>query len=369
MPISEEERRRIIDLHFKQGKKIREVCKIMGKSSHDITPVTKEHRIQLAQNYVLANGERSDGIQSEQDRVIPNVKAYKLFDEGTSPLEVVAELNLPGPQVQQYYIEFLNMKRMYKLVTIYQENQDSMGYFLKLTRLGKEQGVTPKQIMKLIQMADSIHMLEDKLQQLQSEISDISTRKSEGQEELKNLHKEISDTQEKLDLVKKTFDIKYEELKEVCSQLQKLQNYVERFKDGQDYQELESFIRKEVGKSLLNNRKLLQNALFSVLLALRNDPNRYFIVDSIGLTYFANTIINYDSFSALRRQSNSQENEQLSDRVLEVARKVLSNLQKSIVDSTISAAAGLEGSSYRAAHQALPYYESQSQLSKRTEII
>jgi transposase-like protein len=40
MPVNEEEKRRIIDLHFNQGKTIREVCKIMGKSSHDITPVT-----------------------------------------------------------------------------------------------------------------------------------------------------------------------------------------------------------------------------------------------------------------------------------------------------------------------------------------
>ncbi len=86
-------------------------------------------------------------------------------------------------------------------------------------------------------MADSIHMLEDKLQWLQSEISDISTRKSEGQEELKNLHNEISSTKEKLDTVKETFDIKYDELKEVCFQVQKLQDYVEQFIEGQNYQE------------------------------------------------------------------------------------------------------------------------------------
>jgi hypothetical protein len=35
--------------------------------------------------------------QYEHDREIPNVKAYKLFDEGKNPLEVAAELNLPGP--------------------------------------------------------------------------------------------------------------------------------------------------------------------------------------------------------------------------------------------------------------------------------
>ena len=113
MPVNEEEKRRIIDLHFNKGKTIREVCRIIGKSSHDITPVTKEHRIRLAQNYTLANGEQSNVAQSEQDRAIPNVKAYKLFDEGKSPLEVTAELNLPGPQVQQFYVEYLNVMRMY----------------------------------------------------------------------------------------------------------------------------------------------------------------------------------------------------------------------------------------------------------------
>ena len=62
MVVNEEEKRRIIDLHFNQGKTIREVCRIMGKSSHDITPVTKEHRIRLAQNYALANGEQGDVV-------------------------------------------------------------------------------------------------------------------------------------------------------------------------------------------------------------------------------------------------------------------------------------------------------------------
>jgi hypothetical protein len=141
---------------------VREVCKIIGKSSHDVTPVIKGHRLQLAQN-ALVNGEQNDDAHSVHDRVIPNVKAYKLFSEGKSPLEVAAELNLPGPQVQQYYVEYLNLRKMHKVVTIYQENKNSIGYFLELFRLGKKKGVTPEQIMKLIQMADSIHKLHEEV--------------------------------------------------------------------------------------------------------------------------------------------------------------------------------------------------------------
>ena len=149
MPVSEEEKRRIIDLHFNEGKTVREVCRIMGKSSHDITPITKEHRIRLTQNYAAVNGEQSDVVQLEQDRNIPNVKAYQLFDEGKNPIEVAVELNLPGPKVHQFYVEYLNMRQMHNLVVVYQETQDSMGYFLKLFRLGRENGVTPEQIINL----------------------------------------------------------------------------------------------------------------------------------------------------------------------------------------------------------------------------
>jgi hypothetical protein len=43
--------------------------------------------------------------------------------------------------------------------------------------------------------------------------------------------------------------------------------------------------------------------------------------------------------------------------VLEMAEKILYNLQKDIVDGTISTAAGLEnGSSYYTPYGALPYY-------------
>ena len=164
--------------------------------------------------------------------------------------------------------------------------------------------------------------------------------------------------------------MKYKELKEACSQARKLQNYVEQFKDSQDYQELESIVQSEVGKAVSDNKKLLQNALFSVLLALRNDPDRYFIVDRMELTPFTTTtIINYNSFQESRRPSYLQGSERFSERVLELAGKILYNLQKAMVDSTISSAAGLEkGNSYPAARRALPYYESISQLPDQGEL-
>jgi len=69
------------------------------------------------------------------------------------------------------------------------------------------------------------------------------------------------------------------------------------------------------------------------------------------------SIVTLISFLALRRPPCLQGDEQfVSGRVLEMAERILGNLQKGIVDSTISSAAELEnGSSYFTAYQALPY--------------
>jgi hypothetical protein len=155
--------------------------------------------------------------------------------------------------------------------------------------------------------------------------------------------------------------MKYEELKKVYSQARKLQNYVEQFKNGQDYKEFEGIVRSEVVKTLLDNKNLLQNALVSVILALRNDSDRYLLIDRKELTPFTtHTIINYNSSLALRRPPYLQVNEQfVTERVLKMAEKILYNLQKGIVDSTIATAAGLEkDSSFPTTDPALPSHES-----------
>jgi hypothetical protein len=153
--IDEETRAKIIDLRSQHKKKIHEIVKIVeivGKSSRDVTAVLKKHEIQQAQTSKNEKKYEIDkGAQNSHGDLLPNVKAYKLLHEGKSPLEVIAELSIPGPQVQRFYVEYLNLRKMHKVVTIYQENKSSIGYFLKLFRLGKKKGVTPEQIIKLIQ--------------------------------------------------------------------------------------------------------------------------------------------------------------------------------------------------------------------------
>src|ERR671915_429910 len=98
--------RKIIDLYFNQHKNIREVCKIVGKSSRYVVPVIKEQRTRLANNK-----------EYEKPKGLP---------EGKSPVEVTAKLNLPGSQVQQFYTKYWELNNMHELNTIYNEVKDNI---------------------------------------------------------------------------------------------------------------------------------------------------------------------------------------------------------------------------------------------------
>ena len=167
--------RKIIDLYFNHHKNIREVCKIVGKSSRYVVPVIKEQRTRLANN---------------------KVRAYKLFAEGKSPVEVTAKLNLPGSQVQQFYTKYWELNNKHELNTIYNEIKDNIGYFITLFRFAKEEQLTPEEVIGLINMSNDIQDLKGQYKRLNVSIVNLESILYESKEELKKLKNQSSTASE-----------------------------------------------------------------------------------------------------------------------------------------------------------------------------
>ena len=90
MRITEQRKKRIIDLYYNQGKTTREIAEIERISLHDISAIRKEEEARRQKN--------KDQEQSS--------KAYKLFSEGKTPVEVAITLNLREPEVTKLYREY-----------------------------------------------------------------------------------------------------------------------------------------------------------------------------------------------------------------------------------------------------------------------
>jgi DNA-binding CsgD family transcriptional regulator len=79
----EEKEKRVIDLYYNQGKTTREIAKIERISIRDISAIRKEEE----------EARRQKNKDQEQSS-----KAYKLFSEGKTPVEVAIALNLREPE-------------------------------------------------------------------------------------------------------------------------------------------------------------------------------------------------------------------------------------------------------------------------------
>jgi hypothetical protein len=355
MPIDEMTNRKIIDLYFNQRKSIREVCRIMGKSSHDVIPIIKTHRLHIVPKNIPDNEElaaQEKNRTGQKARVIPNVKAYKLFSEGKTPVEVSAKLNLPGPQVRQFYIEYWELRHMHKLSTIYQENKNSIGYSLRILKLARKDGLTPEQVVDLLKTANNIQDLQEKFQHLQKKIIDMEASEFSSKEQLRSLQEDMWSAKAHLSNVQEASKVKYAELMEICSQTQKLENYIKQFKNSHNYQEIEQIITDKVKGIIENEKRLLEHALVAVIKALRNDPDRYLLIDKMPVT---TTILDNGRLDVIMENTFAQGyGPYVRKKVLELAGTILNSLQKNIVDSVISTVAGLDKESDVC--QALPYY-------------
>jgi hypothetical protein len=88
--------------------------------------------------------------QQRQEGV--SCKAYKLFFEDKTPVQVAITLNLGQPEVSKLYREYCKLNRLHKLYLAYTElGDDAIGDFLKLHELSKKEGIDREQVLKLLQ--------------------------------------------------------------------------------------------------------------------------------------------------------------------------------------------------------------------------
>lgn len=202
-------------------------------------------------------------------------------------------------------------------------------------------------------MTNNIPDLQEKFQHLQEQILDLDSRNFYSKERLQSLSKDIASAKSILSNVQEAYKVKYAELTEICCQIQKLENHVERFKNSHNYQEIEQITTHKV-KGIIDNKTLLEHALVAVIKALKNDPDRYLLIDKMPVT---TTILNHGSLEVVREQTFGQGyGPFVNEKVLELADTILNTLQKNIINSVISTVAGLDKESDVC--QALPYYQS-----------
>jgi hypothetical protein len=80
-------------------------------------------------------------------------KAYKLFSEGKTPLEVAIALNTKESEATKFYKEYWKLKQLHNLNMVYEETKGDITPFLRLYRLCNGKDIDIKQVINFLGIA------------------------------------------------------------------------------------------------------------------------------------------------------------------------------------------------------------------------
>jgi predicted DNA-binding protein YlxM (UPF0122 family) len=120
LKLTYERRKRVIDLYFNQHKSYAEIAQIERMSPRDIHAIIKEEEA------------RQQKYKHQQQQEQLSSKAYELFSEDKTLVQVATILNLREPEVTKLYREYWKLRGRDKLNTIYKETNGKIWIVLKL---------------------------------------------------------------------------------------------------------------------------------------------------------------------------------------------------------------------------------------------
>jgi hypothetical protein len=99
--------------------------------------------------------QKNQNREQQQQHLSLAAQAYKLFSDRKTPLEVAIALNLGQPEVTKLYREYWKLKQLHNLNMVYEEIKDDIESFLKLHKLSRAKGMSIKQVVNLLQIANN----------------------------------------------------------------------------------------------------------------------------------------------------------------------------------------------------------------------
>jgi hypothetical protein len=313
--------RRVVECR-KLGMTYKQIATEVQISVRDIKPILGKYGVDDSSEYTSSKGLEGD---SESLMSISS-RAYKLFEEFETPLDVAKALNIRAPEAMKYHDEFLELNGRGILAKLFRElNEKGISWVLRLYAIAKAKKMSINQIIECVSIygedlpmikqlcEDANHGLEANLQQeYECEIR---------VDYLNHLIEKLADDVKS----KQTQCEKADESRGKILELTlRLRGVISEFKDNnRTYRRIEEFVGDSVDRILrdANNMKLLEFALISVLRSLpRSDQykfryllHRLDLVEVPGSFDMANdvqtmnsTIPRIDSNSTVVRNSNPQ---------------------------------------------------------------
>jgi transposase len=268
----------VLDLYHNQGKNIREIAQEARMSFRDIGTILNkadEGREQNNNNDI----ENKKQQQEPQQQLSLSTRAYKLFSEGKSPIQVAVALNQKESEITRFYKEYCKLNQMYDLNIVYEELKGDIIPFVKLYRSARAAGMSEEHVVNLLRIANdnnNLPAVEYRYKKLNQEINSLELRKLNSNRNLQDLKNQISTLRKTLGFCDLIHKEQIEKIAGLQAKKVALEDLVKRFENNnEEYLKINQTVKDRVSSILSDGKVLLRLALYSLMESIRNEPLTY----------------------------------------------------------------------------------------------
>jgi predicted HTH domain antitoxin len=225
LQLTDERRKRVIDLYFNQHKTYAEIAQIMKMSPRDIHAIVKEEEA------------RRQKYKDKQQQEETSSKAYELFSDGRKPVEIAIELNLREPEATKLYREYCKLNRLTILNSIFKETNGKLEPILRLYRkLIKEKGMSIEQVDNAVDIAaNKLPYMESLYEQVKEQVDKMQYKIQLSEKHLHSVNDEIASANAILNSYHMLCERKRQEAENLNNDISKLETLViSQFKDNNE---------------------------------------------------------------------------------------------------------------------------------------
>jgi chromosome segregation ATPase len=260
-----EKERRVVEL-YEEGKTYREITREVRISPGDISDIIKRH-----------TGELQAVVEPQNALPKPetiDTRAFKLFEEGKTPVKVAIELDLRSDDVTKLYREYLKLKGLEELSLLYEERKDDLHKFHSAYRLMVNEGVAPQQLIDAANHLQDIASLESRCEMLKREVEGLENKSGE-------IYNSIVTANQDLNSYNVSINVHRQENTRLHNHKQQLQSVIAGLEQSEGYQQVQRIAEGIVMSILADNRMILETAIRTVLQALRTDIDLRLLVEPL----------------------------------------------------------------------------------------
>ena len=169
-----EKEKKVIELHNKEGKTLKEIAAIVHMSFRDIYKIIKAYERKKRLETKREKNNQSNKIKKPS---LSN-RAFKLFSDGKKPTEVVIELVIPPEKVEKLWSQFLIAERMEECYDFFQQCQYDIPTMLSINNFIKRNNMSGKDIVSVLRTANYVNNLNQTYSNLKAEIEGLKQTKN-----------------------------------------------------------------------------------------------------------------------------------------------------------------------------------------------